>query len=131
MIHTKDLKIIAAVIAVGLLCSLVVLNEAKIASASAPSGLPATVYSAGTTSVGTTDVQLAATTTMCAARIVSTQGSNVMLGFSALNGSTTSAIYGIEQLASTTVAYDSGLYGCGQLSAYSFSTAVVTEVTTF
>ena len=118
----------AIILAIGIAFSW--LTFTRIANASAPSGLPAAVSAVSTTTVSTTAIQLAATST-CAARIVSTGGASaVMLGFSAFQGTTTTGTTGIYQAASTTVAYDSGIYGCGQLSAYSYASSLVNVVTT-
>lgn len=115
--------------AVMFLTFMAMMNGVRFASASAPSGLPATWVSEAAYTVSTTALQIAATST-CAARIVSTSASPVQLGFSAAAGSTTSATVGTLQAASTTVVYDSGIYGCGQLSAYSFTSGTVNVVET-
>ena len=120
----------SAVVAVAMLCAVVIFNEARLASASAPSGLPATVIFVGSSTVSTTAIVLNATTTNCAARIVSTGSNPVMLGFTGANGTTTNATTGLWQAGSTTVAYDSGLYGCGLLTAYSALGSIVNVVVT-
>lgn len=99
----------------------------KMAFSSAPSGIPATVTAMNSYTVTTSALQIAATST-CSARIVSTTASPIMLGFTAKAGTTTTATVGLLQAASTTVAYDSGIYGCNQLSAYSFASGLVTVV---
>lgn len=94
--------------------------------AGAASGfLPATI---ATTSpaVLTTTPSLVFATSSCVARIITTVASPIMLTFSDVQGVVPSAILGHLQPASTTVAYDSGLYGCGAVRAYSFTTATVT-----
>ena len=82
---------------------------------SAPSGLPANLATSSTISVGSsTVVTLFSTDLFCASRIITTQLQPMFISF----GSTTpSNIAGHYQAASTTVAYDSGLYGCGQWRA--------------
>ena len=94
-------------------------------SASAPSGLPATVATSSIASVGTTAISLFATST-CSARIISTQAQAIMLTFSDYAGQTPTATFGHWQAASTTQAYDSGQYGCGLVKAYSFATQTIT-----
>lgn len=83
------------------------------ASASAPSGLPAVI---ATTTLGfvmqTTQTVIAATSS-CSARIITTRAQSAMLTFSDLPGVVPTAVLGHLQLASTTVSYDSGQYGCG------------------
>lgn len=130
MTNIKSSQISIAIIAVALFFSLIILNEAKVADASAPSGLPANVYTESSVSLGTTATQLAATTTNCSSRVVSTGVSPIMLTFTAANGTTTSGSVGAWQAGSTTVAYDSGLYGCGQLAGYSYTTSNVHVVIT-
>lgn len=49
-----------------------------------------------------------------------------MLTFSDYAGQTPTGLYGHLQAASTTVAYDSGLYGCGLMKVYSFATQQIT-----
>lgn len=61
----------------------------------------------------------------CASRIISTGGNSaIMISFDpniAPNG-----VVGHLQLASTTVAYNSELYGCGAVTAYGFSSSTIT-----
>lgn len=60
----------------------------------------------------------------CANRAVSTLASAIMLSFhSAINPS---ASVGHLQAASTTVEYDSDLWGCGTVTAYGFSSSTIT-----
>lgn len=98
--------------------------------ASAPNGLQAIVATSSAYSLTTTASTLVATSSGCAARIISTQGSPLMLTFSDLTGQTPTALLGHLQSASTTVAYDSGVYGCGLVKAYSFTTATTTVTET-
>lgn len=98
------------------------------AIASAPSGLPAVVATSSQMTVNTT-ASLIMATSSCAARIVTTTASPVTLSFSDIQGFVPSGLQGHLQPASTTVAYDSGLYGCGAVRAYSFvaGTLTITE----
>lgn len=61
-------------------------------------------------------------TTNCASRVITTVGQPIMLGFgAAYNGTTTpSGTSGVLQAASTTIVYDGGQFGCGQITAYGF-----------
>ncbi len=86
---------------------------------SAPTGLPALVASSTAETAGATATTIAATST-CAARIVTTTTKPIMLTFSDYSGQTPTGTFGHLQLASTTVAYDSGQYGCGRMKAFSF-----------
>ena len=128
--NIRDLLVIGAVIIATLAAMLILQSGEQKAFAAAPSGLAATVYSTGTFTVSNTAMQIAATTTQCAARDVSTGASAVMLGFTAAAGTTTSGTVGMWQAGSTTVAYDSGIYGCGQVSAYSYTSGIVNVITT-
>jgi hypothetical protein len=92
---------------------------------SAPSGLPATQRIATTTVVGPQSVTtIFANKASCASRVISTtDGTNqeilVIFG-NPTNGdiATPTGIVGHAQAGSTTVAYDSGIYGCGAWEAY-------------
>ncbi len=89
------------------------------AHASAPSGLTAVIATTSQITVGATisGAPILATST-CTARIVSTGPRAVSLTMSDKTGQVPSGIFGYYQAASTTVAYDSGLYGCGALRAF-------------
>lgn len=99
-------------------------------SASAPSGLAASVATSSQATVGTTAISLFATSTSCAARVITTYASPVMLTFSDYAGQTPTGLFGHLQAASTTVAYDSGVYGCGLVKAYSFTSQTITVTET-
>lgn len=73
----------------------------------------------------TTATTLIATTT-CVARIITTKSSAILLTFSDYNNASPSSLYGHLQPASTTVAYDSGQYGCGKVKAYSMTADNIT-----
>ncbi len=96
--------------------------------ASAPSGLPATVATSSNPIVTSTGNLIFATST-CTARIISTATSSIMIKFNGVGGAPTSS-FGHWQGASTTVAYDSGQYGCEALSIYSFSSQLITVTET-
>ena len=98
---------------------LVVVISSRQVQASAPSGLQANV---STTTAKLLPAEVAetliATTTNCAARIITTQaGNGVRLTFSDYIAETPSLTVGTYQLGSTTVAYDAGIYGCGRVKA--------------
>jgi hypothetical protein len=103
------------------------MNERPFGAASA--GNSATVATTSVATVGTTATTLFATST-CSSRIITTEGSPIMLLFSDIRGSSTlSGSVGHWQAASTTEVYDSGLYGCSRVWAYSYAaqTVVLTE----
>ncbi len=96
------------------------------AEASAPTGLPATIAtSSNLTLAAVTSLSVFATST-CAARIVTTSGSAVMMTFSDRVGDVPTGSFGHLQPASTTVAYDSGQYGCGLVRILSFGAQFIT-----
>lgn len=131
---TRFTRIVQFLILAGLIfvtALLIMLNGAYKVSASAPSGLQGTVATSSVSGVGTTVVTLIATTTgSCSARIISTKTSAIMLTFSDYAGQAPTGTFGHVQPASTTVAYDSGLYGCGLVKAFGFAadTVTITEV---
>ena len=100
-------------------------TPAREAAASSPPGLPATVATSSQAAVSTTAIPLIATST-CSARIITTFASPVMLTFSDYANQTPTGVFGHLQAASTTVAYDSGQYGCGLVKGYSFASQTIT-----
>lgn len=91
---------------------------------SAPSGLPAGRASSSQIAVtaGTVAVPVA-TSSVCAARIISTASTSIMVS---IGEAFPSATLGYWQNASTTEKYDGGLYGCGAVKIYPFSTGAIT-----
>lgn len=88
----------------------------------APSGLQATVATSSNPVVNTTASLVVASST-CAARIISTTGtSGIMISFADTSAGAPNGLYGHYQAASSTVAYNSGLYGCGAVRIYSYAT---------
>lgn len=112
-------------------------QEARPAFASAPSGLNATVATTSPLTIGPTDAinvpLFGATTTTnngCAARVVTTTATPIMLEFTISASTTASGTVGHLQAASTTVVYDGGQYGCGLWTAYAFGTTTITVTET-
>jgi hypothetical protein len=103
--------------------------------ASAPTGLMTTVAVATTTAVGPQqNIQIFAASN-CNSRVISTVGSAVMITFADpsngdVSSTTLSGVKGSVQAASTTVVYDSGLYGCDRWFAYAFASTTITTVST-
>lgn len=95
--------------------------------ASAASGLKATL---ATTSAevlpSQTVTTIIATSTNCAARVISTTDKEIMLTLDDSQNLSPTATFGYKQLASTTVAYDSGIYGCGRVKVYSYGATNIT-----
>ena len=102
------------------------------ASAKSTNGLPATQISATTTVVGPQQtITVFRRDPSCTARIIRTQGQGILLAFDdPSNGDVAStslnSIVGFIQLASTTVAYDSGIYGCGRVTAFAEASTTIT-----
>ncbi len=105
---------------------------------SAPSGLPASMHIATTTIVGPDgDVDGNNATTIfsarnsCSSRVITTN-EPILLSFGTpvnpedMSSTTIAEQVGITQKASTTVAYDSGIYGCGRVTGYALSSTTLT-----
>ena len=96
-----------------------------ITHAEAPAGLYATI--ATTSQMAVTPTQsLVIATSSCQSRIISTTASPIMIGFTDAKGFVPTALVGFLQPASTTVAYDAGMYGCGAVRIYSFVNSTIT-----
>ena len=89
--------------------------------AGAPTGLPASVATTSLMVVGPLSANTLIATSSCAARIITTYANPIMLTMTDRIGQTPTGSFGILQLASTTVVYDSGQYGCGLVKAYGFT----------
>ena len=110
----------AVIIAIGVFALTAAFSVHNVALASAPSGLPATVATSSALSASSRTAQLLfATSTSCSARVITTTGVTMMLTFGDNQGKRPTGTYGHLQAASTTIAYDSGLYGCGAVYGYS------------
>ena len=137
MTRMRTLKIVVAIFAVLAICLFIFLNESKPASASAPLGLVATVATSSTRVVGPSTAYNAIlgdymgtttneTLTPCDSRIISTTGGAIMISFGSLASTSLSGSQGSYQAPSTTVAYDSGLYGCGYWLFYAYASTTIT-----
>lgn len=112
--------------------ALFVVFQSKEVSGGAFTGSAAVISTATTTTVGPdTNVTIFSKKTSCTSRIITTNYGAIrfttgdVTGF----GSTTLANgNGMVQAASTTVAYDSGLYGCGLWTAEALATTTITIV---
>ena len=93
---------------------------------SAPNGVQATIASSTNVSFVAATAKVAIATSSCTARIISTTNSAIMITFSDYNNTAPTGILGVWQAASTTVGYDSGIYGCGLVKIFSYTTAPVT-----
>lgn len=101
----------------------------------APSGLNSSVATSSTVIVGPDIwVNLFATTTPCTSRIVTTYSQPVTIAFSTSSAyvtATSTPDTGHIQSASTTVAYDSGIYGCGRWVAYGVEASTTVTISEF
>lgn len=91
----------------------------------ATSGLAAGVASSTEQTVSTSAVTIFATSSNCVNRVISTNASDIKLTFTQKEGRSPDSDTGVVQLASTSVAYDSGLWGCDAVQAYSYSSQVI------
>ena len=122
--NTKSTGIIIGIILLAITVSMV-FSGGKQTLGSAQDGVQAVAYSTATTTVAsTTATTLFASSTTCTARIITTNTNAVVLSFNPDFTPTLTA--GHYQAASTTVAYDSGIYGCGVTKAISATPGVVT-----
>ena len=107
--------------------AIILLFQPDSTNASAPAGAQAPVATSSAITMPANSAVAIAATSSCAARIITTSGQAVMLTFSSRSGQAApTGSYGHIQAASTTVAYDSGLYGCDLLRAYSFGAQALT-----
>lgn len=127
--------IITFSVMVGLIFNALFSNP-QIVQGSAPSGLPSNLNIATTTQVGPQETNTLFTAkNNCASRIVRTQGQAIILGFADptngdVSSTTISSVIGFIQAASTTVAYDSGVYGCGRVTSYAEASTTLTTMET-
>ena len=121
-VSTKTIAslLIAGALLIGIIIGGLWFNNSALGSA--PPGAPATVATSTAQSVTVAVAELLFATSSCSSRIVSTQGDAIKLTFSDFRGDVPSQTVGHVQAASTTVAYDSGLYGCNAVKVYSYGT---------
>lgn len=124
-IKLSEILLAVGVLSLGAAMLLIVFLGAPSAKGAAPSGLPASIASSSLQTVTTSARLLFATSTSCAARIITTKGTAINLTFSDKTGIRPGATAGAVQAASTTVAYDGGLYGCDAVYAYSYASQVL------
>lgn len=130
LIESTYAKVLLAVIAIIFAIGMLSFQETPKAQGEAFTGSAAFLKSQATTSVGTTAETIFASNSNCKSRIITTRGANINIVFgdkdTTLSTSTVSASAGHTQNSSTTVAYDSGIYGCGEWAVYSLATQVLT-----
>jgi hypothetical protein len=106
------------------------------ATGAAPSGLPATVRIMATTTVGPTVTKIFEASN-CSSRIIRADdafqflpadGTGTTTAY--LASTTMSATASLVQAASTTVVYDSGLWGCGEFYGRAAASTTITIIET-
>lgn len=107
---------------------------------SAQNGIASILATSSTVQIGpgTNKNILFTENTVCTSRVISTGANPIMLSFSRSNltGSATTTTnpgptIGFLQAASTTVAYDSGIYGCPAVSAYGYAASTTASIAEF
>jgi len=118
---------IACGVLLALSALLFLMAQSRPVSGAAPDGERAAVATSSVSqSVTAGAVELLfATSSQCAARIVSTNAGEVKLTFSDHNGVRPTALAGFGQPASSTVAYDASVYGCGAVYVFPSYTGVL------
>ena len=86
---------------------------------------PATVATTSVIAVSNTQIPVFATST-CASRIISTQASPIMIGFTDAQGFLPSGLQGFLQAASTTVSYPADQYGCKTFRIFGYAATNIT-----
>lgn len=121
--------VIGAVLFIGVLLWAYVSGlHTNVSVGSAPMGLAATVGSSSVYALAASTAASIVATSSCTARIITTSGATggMMLTFGDYAAQTPTATFGHYQAASTTVAYDGGIYGCGLVKAFSFAAQTIT-----
>lgn len=120
-----SLPIYALVLFGFVLFSAMLLSEIRYAHADATNIIPATVATTSLNAV-TSTASVVFATSSCVSRIISTQASGIMIGFTDKQGFVPSGTQGFWQPASTTVSYDASQFGCGAVRIYSGTTQNIT-----
>lgn len=133
---TKTLALPLTLLALGLivLAGVFVFNQPKDAVGAGYIGWSVYQQSATTTVVGPqskTTIYAAKTDGSCKSRVIGTKTTPIVLFFGDptngdLSSTTLDGTTGFVQGASTTVAYDSGIYGCGRWTAYAAASTTIT-----
>ena len=118
---------IAVFASVIIAAAIVLLFQAHKADASAPAGARASIATSSAVTMPAITVVMIAASSSCAATIVQTGASALTLQFGDRKGSTLTGFNGTAlQAASSTVVYDSGLYGCDAIRGYSYIAQPIT-----
>lgn len=125
---SKQIIVAGVLFVLSFVLALVLLQPTHKVNSAAFTGQAAYLQVATTTTAwANTNKQIATSTANCNARVITTSGeSGIRLIFGdttnrGLASTTLSSTFGHLQLASTTVVYDSGLYGCGNVYVRSWA----------
>ncbi len=124
------------VFAVAFGLALWVISITQKAESSSPAGTRTLISSSTIAAIvgSTSPVTLFAVNSACTSRVISTVQSAIMLTFATSTDLDQTvqptATFGHVQAASTTVSYDSGIYGCGVVQAFGFEASSATPSTT-
>lgn len=135
----KTLTISVSVLALGILALAAVLLMKPLETATGAGwfGYSSYLQTATTTTVGpqsTVTLFAAKTDGSCKSRVITTNNNAIHLSFGDTTGfgsTTISTGVGHYQAASTTVAYDSGLYGCGLVAARGLTASGTVTISEF
>lgn len=123
IIHIIQLVLVACI-----LIAILPINSVKLQGGSVGAGFQSQIATSSTVQVGPQQNQtLFSSKTQCASRTISTLGNPIMVSFG--GEITPAAGTGHIQAASTSVNYDSALYGCGAWTAYGFTATTTVTVT--
>lgn len=134
MTNTKNYLLAIAGLLV-LLMALYLYSPANNALGESFTGTASRIDSATTTSVGpqaSPRTRVFSANTECDARVITTASSPIFISFGEtgvpgdISSTTLNNAVGHLQLASTTVVYDSGLYGCAQWYVYGLASSTIT-----
>lgn len=122
------------IVAVALVVSMLLMVRQQQSMAGAPAGMAVTTATSSYVTIPSHTVVTLFASSTCVSRIIGHASSSFMLTFfdSVVNPS---GITGHRHIGSTTVAYDSGIYGCGIWRVYNPSdtnaSTTITEFTSF
>lgn len=107
------------------LCAVFYFTTTSQVFAGSPPGIPAVVATSSNPSLPAGGSTLVFATSTCSARVIAASSSPLMISFSDIQGQIPSVLTGIQQLASTTVLYDSERYGCGAVRIWSKTADII------
>lgn len=126
--HTATIIIFSTVFIFTLFIGFMGIKTGSKSFGSSTIGIPAVIATSSTIVVGIQQNKTLFTVNpYCSSRIITTTGNPIMLSFD--TNITPSATVGHFQATSTTVAYDSGLYGCSDVKAYGVNASTTITIT--